>query len=108
MLSDKEVVLQVVDMLGKWDIMLAGIRGDEILMVVKGGNKGFPSEINLDNKTFRITYYDSEEYLKLVINDENIFRKYRIIYFVKVYMRKILDLLASLEVERLSKEFQPD
>ncbi|ARM76775.1 hypothetical protein [Acidianus manzaensis] len=107
MLSDKDIVLSVVETLGKWDIMLAGIKGNELLMVIKNREKKeYPKDLEIDGKKFNINYYDSEEYFTLLKDDESIFRSYNIVYFVKVYMRKVLDTLTYLEVERLSNEFQ--
>ncbi|AWR98342.1 hypothetical protein DFR86_10805 [Acidianus sulfidivorans JP7] len=110
MLSDKEVVLSAVETLGKWDIMLAGIKDNELLMVIKRRDndvsKSYPDTLEVDGRTFNVKYYDSEEYFNLLRSDETIFRKYNIVYFVKVYMRKVLDTLAYLEVEKLSNEFR--
>jgi hypothetical protein len=102
MSDDRETVLQVVDVVGKWDVMLAGIKGEEVIIVSK---KECPSEIRLGERKVRIRRFDPEEYLRIVCENESLFRDYKMVYFVKVYMRKILDLLASLEVYRLSKDF---
>ncbi|QKR00933.1 hypothetical protein GWK48_01450 [Metallosphaera tengchongensis] len=103
MLSDKEIVLQVVDYVGKWDVMLAGIKGNEVLIVSK---KECPTEVTIDGNRLMIRRYDPENYVSLLYENDNVFRDYKIFYFVKVYMRKILDLLASLEAYRLSMDFK--
>ncbi|MEM0305287.1 MAG: hypothetical protein QW685_09805 [Saccharolobus sp.] len=41
---------------------------------------------------------------QVIEKEEELFRKYKIYYFVKTYIRKILDMLACAEVERMSQE----
>lgn len=103
MLNDKDIVLQAVDAVGKWDVMLAGIKNDEILIVSK---RECPSHLTIDGNTLTIRRYDPDNYIQLLYQDEKVFRDYKIFYFVKTYMRKILDLLAYLEVSRLSMDFK--
>ena len=103
MLSDKEVVLQAIEMVGKWDVMLAGTKGNEILIVSK---RECPNSLSIDGRNLNVKRYDPDTYINILQEDENVFRNYKVYYFVKVYMRKILDLLAYLEVSRLSMDFK--
>jgi len=100
-LQDKEIVLRAVEMIGKWDVMIAGIKDKELLIVKRGQ---CPDEIEIDGKQYSIRHYEPEKYIDIAVNNEEEFRKYKTIYFVKTYMRKLLDRLASEEVSRISND----
>lgn len=102
-MDEKEVVLKALDKIDKWYVMLAGIRENNLLIVSK---KVPPNMINVDGVDYTVKYYEPEEYLKVITQDENEFRSYKVYYFVKVYMRKVLDILSSLEVQKMSEEFE--
>ncbi|WP_369611599.1 hypothetical protein [Sulfurisphaera javensis] len=103
MMDEKEIVLKALDRIDKWYVMLAGIKDNNLLIVSK---KVPPNVINIDGVDYTIKYYDPEDYLRVITQNEEEFRSYRIYYFVKVYMRKVLDILSSLEVQRMSEEFE--
>ncbi|BFH72807.1 hypothetical protein SJAV_07510 [Sulfurisphaera javensis] len=102
-MDEKEIVLKALDRIDKWYVMLAGIKDNNLLIVSK---KVPPNVINIDGVDYTIKYYDPEDYLRVITQNEEEFRSYRIYYFVKVYMRKVLDILSSLEVQRMSEEFE--
>ena len=98
MMEEKEVVLKALEKVDKWYVQLAGIKGDELLIV---SQKEVPKEIEVEGRKLTIKHYFPEEYLTVITKDENEFRSYHVYYFVKMYMRKVLDLLAYLEVNRI-------
>ncbi|EWG06844.1 MAG: hypothetical protein ASUL_07729 [Candidatus Aramenus sulfurataquae] len=100
-MQDKEVVMKVVEDVGRWEVMLAGINGDEILMVKKGK---CADKACVEGKEYKVKWFDPEDYLKRILEDEEVFRKYKVVYFVKAYLRKVLDVLASAEVQRMSMD----
>jgi len=102
-MDEKEIVLKALDKIDKWYVMLAGIRENTLLIVSK---KVPPNSINVDGIEYSVKYYEPEEYLRVITYNEDEFRSYKIYYFVKVYMRKVLDILSSLEVQRMSEEFE--
>ncbi len=103
-LQDKNIVLEAIEKIGKWDIMLAGIRDNELL-IVKNGQ--CPDKIEINGMSFLIKHYEPEEYIEIAVKNEEEFRKYKTVYFVKIYMRKLLDRLASEEVNRFSMDNMP-
>ncbi|QGA69291.1 hypothetical protein [Sulfolobus sp. E11-6] len=104
MLDDKEIVLTALEKVDKFHVYLAGIDGSEILLVT---TLNVPNELEIEGMKFKIIKYDPEDYLNQVVEKEyEIFRKFKIYYFVKVYMRKILDMLSSAEVERMSVDLK--
>lgn len=50
--SEKEIVLKALD---KWYVMLAGIKGDTLLIVSK---REVPQKINVDGKDYAVKYYE--------------------------------------------------
>ncbi|MQL56139.1 hypothetical protein [Acidianus ambivalens] len=98
MMEEKEVVLKALEKVDKWYVQLAGIKGDELLIV---SQKEVPKEIEVEGRKLTVKHYSPEEYLNVITKDENEFRSYHVYYFVKMYMRKVLDLLAYLEVNRI-------
>ncbi|AKA75109.1 hypothetical protein SULI_10640 [Saccharolobus solfataricus] len=104
MLDDKEILLSALDKVDKFYVYLAGINSSEILLVT---TLNVPNEIEVEGKKFKVVKYHPEDYLSQVVEKEDeIFRKYKIYYFVKAYMRKILDTLSSAEVERMSLDLK--
>lgn len=102
MSDEKELLLEALDKIDKFYVYLAGIRDNTLLIVAKCE---VPNEIEIRGKKFTVIHYTPDDYLNQVIEkEEELFRKYKIYYFVKSYMRKILDMLACAEVERMSKE----
>jgi hypothetical protein len=98
--DDKERLLEVLEKVDKFYVYLAGIRENNILIV---SSCEVPNEIEVKGQKYSIIHYTPEEYLSQVVEkEEEIFRNYKIYYFVKSYMRKILDMLACAEVERMS------
>jgi len=83
--------------------MLAGMKGNTLLLVSK---KEVPRAIEVDGINLEVKYFEPEEYLRVILQNDEEFRSYHVYYFVKVYMRKVLDILSSLEVQRMSGEFQ--
>ena len=102
-MEEKEIVLKALDKVEKWYVMLAGIKGNTLLLVSK---KEVPRTIEVDGINLEVRYFEPEEYLNVISQDDEEFRSYHVYYFVKVYMRKVLDILSSLEVQRMSEEFQ--
>ncbi|WP_338602000.1 hypothetical protein V6M85_01285 [Sulfolobus tengchongensis] len=103
MSDDKELLLKVLEKVDKFYVYLAGISGNEILLVT---TLSVPNEIEVNGQRFKIVSYLPEDYLNQVVErEEEIFRRYKVYYFVKAYMRKILDTLASAEAERMSINF---
>ncbi|MGC9105995.1 MAG: hypothetical protein ACP5HQ_06200 [Thermoprotei archaeon] len=100
---EKEIVLKALEKVEKWYVHLAGISGDMLLIVSK---REVPQEIEVDGKVYKVKHYDPEAYLEAIRRDENEFRSFRVYYFLKVYMRKVLDLLAQMEVERMSLDLK--
>ncbi|GEM_PF-461391 len=100
LLDDKEIVLSALEKVDKFYVYLAGINNNEILLVT---TLNVPNEVEIEGKKFKVVTYQPDDYLNQVVEKEyEIFRKYKIYYFVKAYMRKILDTLSSAEVERMS------
>jgi len=102
-MDEKEIVLKALDKVDKWYVMLAGIKDNTLLLVSK---KEVPKTIEVDGINLEVKYYEPEEYLRVIQQDDKEFWSYRVYYFVKVYMRKVMDILSSLEVQRMSEEFQ--
>lgn len=102
-MDEKELVLRALDKVDKWYVMLAGIKNNTLLLVSK---RGVPNTIEVDGINLIVKHYDPEDYLKVIMHNEEEFRSYRIYYFVKVYMRKVLDILSSLEVQKMSEDFE--
>ncbi|BCU69634.1 hypothetical protein [Stygiolobus caldivivus] len=98
-MDEKEVVLTALEQVDKWYVHLAGIKGDTILIVSK---KPVPEKLTINGKDYTIKYYTPEQYIETIRTNEEEFRSFRIYYFVKIYMRKVLDILTQLEVERMS------
>ncbi|BDC17785.1 hypothetical protein HS5_06750 [Acidianus sp. HS-5] len=96
-MEEKEIVLKALEKVDKWYVQLAGIKGEELLIV---SQKEVPREIEVDEIKFSVKHYSPDEYLKAISEDEDEFRSYHVYYFVKMYMRKVLDLLAYLEVNK--------
>ncbi|WP_252896684.1 hypothetical protein [Metallosphaera hakonensis] len=80
MLGEKEIVLQAVEMVGKWDVMLAGIKGDELLIVSK---KECPNQLTIEGMKLNVKRYDPDNYISLLYENENIFRDYRVFLLCK-------------------------
>ena len=98
-MEEKEIVLKALEQIDKWYVHIAGIRGDTLLIVSK---KPVPEKLIIDGKEYKVKYYTPEQYIETIRVNEDEFRSFHIYYFIKVYMRKVLDLLAQLEVERMS------
>ncbi len=96
-MQEKEIVLKALEKVDKWYVQLAGIKGKELLIV---SQREVPREIEVDGIKLSVKYYSPEEYLNVISNNEEEFRSYHVYYFVKMYMRKVLDLLAYLEVNK--------
>ncbi len=98
--DDKDTLLKALDKFDRFHIYLAGIRENCLLLV---SDVELPKEIEVDGQIFTILHYKPEDYLQEVIKkEEELFRQYKVYYFVKSYMRRILDTLAYAEVERMS------
>ncbi|NON62816.1 hypothetical protein [Acidianus sp. RZ1] len=98
-MDEKELVLKSLDKVDRWYIMLAGIKENNLLLVTK---REVPSTVEVDGIFLNVIHYDPDQYLEEVSRNEELFRSYKVYYFVKTYMRKLLDLLSSLEVQRMS------
>ncbi|MFP3065536.1 MAG: hypothetical protein RXR59_08420 [Sulfolobus sp.] len=101
-MSEKDVVLKALEQVDKWYVQLAGIKGDTLLII---SPKEVPRTLIVEGKEYKVVHYHPEEYLDVIRKNEDEFRSYHVYYFVKVYMRKVLDLLASIELERMTNEF---
>lgn len=102
-MSEKQVVLNAIESY-KFDVMLAGILDDSLLIVSKNKVPEFYEE---NCKRYRIIHYYPDDYINLLLQgkENEIFRPFHVYYFVKVYMRKVLDVLASVEVARMADEW---
>ena len=58
-------------------------------------------------KTNKVKYYDPDHYIEAIKRDESEFGGYRVYYFIRLYMRKVLEVLAQMELERTSLESGP-
>ncbi|WP_232049001.1 hypothetical protein [Sulfuracidifex tepidarius] len=102
-MSEKQVVLNAIEGY-KFDVMLAGIMDDSLLIVSKKETPHFYEE---NGKKYTIIHYYPDDYINLLLQgkEEEVFRPFHVYYFVKVYMRKVLDVLASVEVARMADEY---
>ena len=100
-MDEKEVVLKALEQVDKWYVHLAGINGETLLIVSK---KPVPESLVVEGKEYKVKYYDPDQYIEAIKRDENEFRGYRVYYFIKLYMRKVLEVLAQMELERMSLE----
>ena len=98
-MEEKEVVLKALEQVDKWYVHLAGINGETLLIVSK---KPAPESLVVEGKGYKVKYYDPDQYIEVIKRDENEFRGYRVYYFIKLYMRKVLEVLAQMELERMS------
>ena len=98
-MEEKEVVLKALEQVDKWYVHLAGINGETLLIVSK---KPVPESLVVEGKEYKVKYYDPDQYIEAIKKDENEFRGYRVYYFIKLYMRKVLEVLAQMELERMS------
>ena len=103
-MDEKEVVLKALEQVDKWYVQLAGINGETLLIVSK---KPVPESLVVEGKEYKVKYYDPDQYIEAIKRDENEFRGYRVYYFIKLYMRKVLEVLAQMELERMSLESGP-
>ena len=98
-MDEKEVVLKALEQVDKWYVQLAGINGETILVVSK---KPVPETLVVEGKVYKVKHFDPNQYIEAIKRDENEFRQYHVYYFVKLYMRKVLEVLAQMELERMS------
>lgn len=98
-MDEKEIVLTALEQVDKWYVQLAGIKGDTLLIVSK---KPVPEKLVVNGKEYNVKYYTPEQYIETIKVNEEEFRSFHIYYFVKMYLRKVLDLLTQLEVEKMS------
>ena len=98
-MDEKEIVLTALEQVDKWYVQLAGIKEDTLLIVSK---KPVPEKLVVNGKEYNVKYYTPEQYIETIKVNEEEFRSFHIFYFVKIYMRKVLDLLTQLEVEKMS------
>ncbi len=102
-MSEKQVVLNAIEGY-KFHVMLAGILDDKLLIVSRNQPPEFYEE---NGRKYTVIHFYPEDYVNLLLQgkEQEVFRPFHIYYFVKVYMRKILDVLASVEVARMADEW---